>query len=138
MPSGPFRPPVKITVKSSKGKGRGVFATARIRAGEVIETAPVLLVPKDQADVLAATFLGHYMFQTDNGRHYVIGLGLTSMVNHDDQPNAEFFATIDHVVVKATRAIAVGAEITIDYGWGQAEWASVGIAYEPPSGRSPD
>jgi hypothetical protein len=50
------------------------------------------------------------------------------MLNHADEPNAEFFASVDHVVIKATRAIPVGAEITIDYGWGEFEWASVGGA----------
>ena len=118
-----------MAVQISKGKGRGVFATGRIRAGEIIESAPVMLVPKSESEMLATTFLGHYMFQTDNRKHYVIGLGLTSMINHDDNPNAEFFVSIEDIVVKSKRAIPIGGEITVDYGWGEKEWAQVGVVY---------
>lgn len=72
------------------------------------------------------------MFQTDNHKHYVIGLGLTSMFNHDDHPNAEFYVTVESITVKALRSITVGTEITVDYGWGVEEWALVGITYVPP------
>jgi SET domain-containing protein len=72
------------------------------------------------------------MFQTDNHKHYVIGLGLTSMINHDDLPNAEFFVTVDSITVKALRGIPIGTEVTVDYGWGVEEWALVGITYVPP------
>lgn len=126
-----FRTSHKINVQPSKGKGRGVFATSRIRGGEVIEISPVLLVPKNEGETLSKTFLGHYMFQTDNHKHYVIGLGLTSMFNHDDQPNAEFFVTVDSITVKALRGIPIGTEVTVDYGWGVEEWALVGINYVP-------
>lgn len=122
-----FKSNPKINIKPSKGKGRGVFATGRIHGGEVIEISPVLLVPKSEGDALSKTFLGHYMFQTDNHKHYVIGLGLTSMYNHDDDPNAEFYVTVDSITVKARRAITMGREITVDYGWGVEEWALVGI-----------
>ncbi len=122
-----FVPSPKIAVQLSKGKGRGVFTTVRVRAGEVIEAAPVLLVPKAQQDALVATFLGHYMFQSDNKKHYVIGLGLSSMINHDVDANAEFYVSIDTITIKARRAIPAGTEVTLDYGWNPEEWAVLGI-----------
>ena len=121
----------KITVQQSPGKGRGVFTARKIRSGEVIEASPVLLVPRDQSDVLAATFLGNYMFQTDNHKHHVVGLGLTSMMNHGEEANAEFFVTVDSIVVKAKRAIPAGVEVTIDYGWRAQEWKNVGVDVAP-------
>lgn len=115
-----------VEIKLSKGKGRGVFATRKFRTGEIIESAPALLVPKPEVDALSSTFLGHYLFTTDNKKNLVLGLGLTSMLNHDDEANAEFFITIDSITIKAKRAISSGTEITIDYGWRDKEWAMVG------------
>ena len=125
MPTTLYIPAINVAIRPSQGKGRGVFATRRIRSGEAIETAPVLIVPKAQIDALSATFLEHYIFQTDSKKHLVIGLGITSLFNHGDDANAEFFITIETIVVKAKRAIAIGAEVTIDYGWGQEEWDKV-------------
>ena len=125
LPSTPYVPAVNVAIRTSKGKGRGVFATRRYRAGEVIETAPVLIVPKAQNEALAATFLEHYIFQTDNKKHLVIGLGITSLFNHNEPANAEFFISVESIIVKAKQAISIGAEVTIDYGWGPEEWAKV-------------
>lgn len=122
----------KITVGFSKGKGRGVFATRRIYADEVIEKAPVLLVPRADVETLAGTFLANYMFHSDNNRHVVIGLGLTSMLNHDDNANAEFFITGETITIKAKRSIPTGAEVTINYGWGSKEW-DVSESSTPPN-----
>ncbi len=132
MAAVPYTPAINVTIRTSKGKGRGVFATRRFRAGEVIEAVPALLVPKDQAAALVNSFLGHYMFKTDNKKHLVIGLGITSMLNHGADANAEFFASIDSITIKARRAIPVGAEVTIDYGWGEADWALIGVPFPPP------
>lgn len=123
---------LSICARPSKGKGRGVFATRKIRAGEVIEDAPALLVPKEQVEALASTFLGHYMFKSDNKKHLLIGLGYTSLFNHGQDANAEFFISVDGITVKALRAIPIGAEITVDYRWGEKEWAEVGVAFPPP------
>ena len=113
----PSNSPSRITVGFSKGKGRGVFATKRLFVDEIIEKAPVLLVPREQVEILANTFLGSYMFNSDNRKHVAIGLGLTSMLNHDEDPNAEFFIVGDNITIKAKRGISAGAEITINYGW---------------------
>ncbi len=121
----PYQSASAVAIRLSKGKGRGLFAIRRIRAGEIIESAPVLLVPKAEVDALAATFLGHYMFTTDNKKNLVLGLGVTSMLNHDDDANAEFFVTIENITIKAKRAIPIGTEITINYGWREKEWALV-------------
>ncbi len=125
----PFSPAIHVAIRPSQGKGLGVFATRRFRAGELIESAPALLVPKDQVDALAGTFLGHYMFTTDNKKHLVIGLGITSLFNHDVDANADFFASIDRVAVKAKRAIPMGTEVTINYAWPAEEWARIGVKF---------
>ena len=116
----------KVQVGDSGRKGRGMFAVAPIRKGETIEVAPSLLVPSAEADEMLTTFLAHYIFQTDRGDRYVIGLGYTSLFNHAARANAEFFVTNLAVKVKAMRAIAAGAEVTVSYGWTKREWATIG------------
>lgn len=120
-----FKCPEKIKVKYSAGKGRGIFATKAIRKGEIIEAAPALLVPKKSRKTFERTFLQHYMFQTDDGQDYVLGMGYVAIANHSDQPNAEFDVTKDKVTLRATKAIAVGQEITLDYGWDEADWFGI-------------
>ena len=119
--------PTKVRVRSAGPKGRGVFASSPIRRGECIERSAALLIPKEEADDLLASFLAHYIFRTDQGRSYVIGLGSTSLFNHSASPNAEFSVTRETVSVKATRDIAMGHEITVDYGWTKRELAEAGI-----------
>ncbi len=122
-----FKCPEKIKVKHSAGKGRGIFATKAIRKGEVIEAAPALIVPKRSRKSLEASFLKHYMFQTDDGRDYVFGMGYVAIANHSDSPNAEFDVTSDLVIVRASRSIAAGQEITLDYGWDESDWSDLRI-----------
>lgn len=123
----PYQAASGVEIKLSKGKGRGVFATRRYRLGEVIESAPALVVPKPDVDALAGSFLGHYMFTTDNKKNLVLGLGITSMLNHDDDANAEFFISIDTITIRAKKAIIPGTEITINYGWRDKEWELAGV-----------
>jgi SET domain-containing protein len=122
-----YRATGKIEVRHSPGKGRGVFAVKALRRGEVIETAPVLIVPRRDEEALAASFLRHYMFQTDNGRHYAVALGFASMINHDDDANAEFFVDTGTIVIRALRRIRAGDEVTVNYGWHPEEWADAGV-----------
>ncbi len=123
----PYKPASGIEIKASKGKGRGVFATRRFRAGEIIETAPALTVPKAEVEILAKTYLGSYLFTTDNGKNLVLGLGIASMFNHDDEANAEFDVFVDCISIRAKRAIPIGQEITIHYGWRAKEWELAGV-----------
>lgn len=125
MKAAKFKCPEKIKVKYSAGKGRGIFATESIRKGEIIEAAPALIVPKKSRKTFESTFLKHYMFQTDDGRDYVLGMGYVAIANHSDQPNAEFDVTSDMVTLRATRAILVGQEITLDYGWDDSDWSDI-------------
>ncbi len=129
----PYKPASGVEIKPSKGRGRGVFAVRRFRAGEIIETAPALTVPKTDVDVLAKTYLGSYLFTTDNGKNLVLGLGISSMFNHEDEANAEFDVFVDCISIRAKKAITIGQEITINYGWRAKEWNLAGV--EPVKGK---
>jgi len=113
-------------VRRSPGKGRGIFTAAPIARGEVVEVAPVLLVPKAQAEDLLVSFLSHYMFSTDAGGRIVIGLGYTSLYNHSRRPNCDFTVTCASLTIRALRSIDAGQEVTVSYGWTAREWDLVG------------
>jgi SET domain-containing protein len=119
-----YKRPTAVEIRYSPGKGRGVFATRDIAAGDVIECAPALTIPKQDIDHALATFLKFYVFQTDDGRNYVVGLGWVSIINDGGRKaNCEFFVTRDALAIKATRRIRSGQEVLSDYGWNKAEWA---------------
>lgn len=113
-----------LEIRSDPAKGRGVFATAAIAAGIVIESAPVIIVPPAQCALLDRTILHDYYFDWEGGG--VVALGLVSLCNHARRPSARVRrnpaqATLDLV---AALAIAAGDEITIDYNcplWFEAQ-----------------
>jgi SET domain-containing protein len=111
-----LRPSSGLCVRESKGRGRGVFAARAFRAGELLERAPVLVVPRTEVVPLRGTLLDDYWFAWD-AQHIACGLGWASLYNHACPANATFHCetasrTIDFTAV---RDIAVGDEVTINY-----------------------
>ncbi|MFZ4396516.1 MAG: SET domain-containing protein-lysine N-methyltransferase [Kiritimatiellia bacterium] len=99
-------------------RGRGIFAARPIAGGEVIDVAPVVVVPQAQVPQLDATPLGDYYFVWGEERKdAAILLGHCSLCNHSYEPNARFELRPDHqsIAFLALRDIAAGEEITINY-----------------------
>jgi SET domain-containing protein len=109
-------------------KGRGVVAERDIAAGELVERAPVLIVPEGDRAAVDPTNVGNHIFMwehdtvaedlyTQKGRAAVV-LGFTSLVNHSDSPNCDFIRYIEALALDliAIRHIPAGEELTIDYG----------------------
>ncbi len=112
------RPGAKVRLGISAGRGRGVFATQPIAAGELIERSPVLVSPAAEWPHLEKTVLYDYVFEwgedeTDSG----IALGYAGLFNHSFTPNARYRRrTADLLIeVTAVREIAAGEEITMNY-----------------------
>ena len=55
----------RLEIRHDPVKGRGVFASAAIGAGALIEAAPVIIVPVDQRTLLDRTVLHDYYFVWD-------------------------------------------------------------------------
>ena len=109
---------MRITVQSTPDKGRGVFATEKIRSGDLIESTEVIVVPSEQRSLLDATVLYNYYFSWGaEANEAALALGLGSLYNHSYSPNAHYVkdragAKIDFVAI---RDIAAGEEITVNY-----------------------
>ena len=99
--------------------GRGVRARVAVSVGEIIEPCFVVVVPEHQVTDLDRTLLYDYYFGWDNGAA-ALALGYGSLYNHSATPNADYVKDFDAGVVRivATRAIAAGDEITVDYSRG--------------------
>lgn len=108
-----------IEVKEAPGKGRGVFATRRIEAGEIIEVAPVVTYDDHDFQMPCSRMiaeLGNYPFEWDETRAALV-FGKGSFMNHSDAPNCIYernFAE-QSITFRAARAVAAGEEICIDY-----------------------
>src|SRR4051812_36887154 len=107
-----------VSVGNSRGRGRGVFARRRFAAGELIERAPVIVIPAQQIEFLDQTALYDYYFAWDPTPDDVaIALGYGSLYNHSYEPNAvtrKDFAE-RHIDFLACRPIEAEEEITINY-----------------------
>jgi hypothetical protein len=107
-----------LRIGGAGARGRGVFSTSAITQGELVERAPVIVVPAAEWPQVAASEFYHYCFAFGPGdRDAALALGHGSLFNHDWQPNAVYrkrpeLAAIDFI---ARRAIAPGEEICINY-----------------------
>lgn len=119
----------RLSVRPSPLGGRGVFAERPFAPGEVIEQAPVLVLPPSQRALLAQTGLGDYYFEwEDEGDGAIaIGLGYASLYNHSYQPNARYTRHTEGLFLEytAVRPIAPGEEITVNYNGNPRDRAPV-------------
>ena len=100
--------------------GRGVFTRRRFRKGEIIDICPVIPLTPAEASTCSPTILDDYFFQWGpGGKGYALALGYGSLFNHSAEPNASFACRLRQLWIEfqATRDIAKGEQITIDYEW---------------------
>ena len=107
-----------IEVRQVEGKGRGVFALRPIRANDLIERAPVLIIPREQAGFVEETDLQYYWYdwkKDEQSASLVLGFG--SLYNHSYRPNARYVRHFQDEAMEyiAVRDIAAGEEICINY-----------------------
>jgi len=107
----------KIEVQDSPLHGLGVFATAPIAKGEVIELCPYIVIDDD--DLQEANRLNDYLYNSpDRVGDYLCVMGFGMLYNHGNPANAEWQIDDDNRFVRfsALCDIEAGAEIVHDYG----------------------
>lgn len=69
--------------------GRGVFANRDILKDELIHIAPVVVLSKEEFEVIDTTILGNYVFNWEaKYGTCALALGYGSLFNHSYSPNA--------------------------------------------------
>jgi hypothetical protein len=130
----PFERLAGMYTKIIPGKGHGVFCQNDIASGAVIESAPGLVITGTDLPLIDQSFLYNYYFSAkrlpdyaltglgivDKEKAGLLGLGLLSLCNHADKPNAEVLKEAERgraiLTLKALRSIPAEEEITISYG----------------------
>ena len=109
-------------------RGRGVVAGRRIAAGELVERAPVIVVPEEDRAAVDASSVGAHIFMWEHGTtgediysrkgRAAVVLGFASLVNHAADPNCRLVRHIEALALDliALRDIEDGEELTFDYG----------------------
>lgn len=121
-----------LYLKKTKAKGRGVFCVNNIKAGEILEVTPALLLDEEETMMADKTLLRDYTFtigrvpkrlglKNPNNASAVV-MGILAFCNHSSEPNAEIIweerNNTVYYALKATRAIARDTEICTSYGDG--------------------
>lgn len=104
-----------VTVRPSPVAGRGVFTTRPVRSGEVLDVAPVLIVPAGQRELLDRTELsGHYW---DWDGDAALAMGPISFTNHGRPGNARWERDDEAstLTLVADQDLPAGAEVLVDY-----------------------
>jgi SET domain-containing protein len=107
-----------VVIRQIEGKQRGVVASHAIPAGTEIVTCPVVTYDWTDAGRIEKTRLGDYNFRFGTrGQRACIVLGIISLCNHAESPNAEVVCreAEEEMTLVAIRPIAAGEEICIRY-----------------------
>ena len=99
-------------------KGRGVFTSADIPKGEIIEISPVIVMSGEERKLLDQTLLHDYIFEWgEDSRSCCMALGYVPLYNHSYRSNCEYEMDFVQqlITVKTVRLIAAGEEVFINY-----------------------
>jgi len=114
--------PYKISIRKSRipDAGYGVFCNKDLQAGEIVEVAPFIEVPRSIV-YAADNILWKYVFTSHlDPRNVVLALGFGSMYNHSSKPNvAHFVSERDPkrlLTFRAISSVPAGSELYLDYG----------------------
>ncbi len=107
-----------ITVRRTRGKGRGVFALGNIDKGTLIETAPVIVMTGAERKLLDQTLLHDYIFEWgEKMDECCMALGYIPLYNHSYASNCEYEMDFKKqlISVKCVKDVKQGEELFINY-----------------------
>lgn len=135
MPPGNGQRNGALRIVRVPGKGRGIVSTRSLARGEVLDSAPVVVIPARQWALVGQTVLSAFCFIWDDDTGSVaIALGLGSLFNHSYAPNVWCDKDMRGrlIVFQALRDIAAGEELTINYNGDVDCRDPVGFAVKEP------
>ncbi len=103
-----------VVRKSAAGKGQGLFALKPIKKGDFILEYIGRKIPTALADTLTT----RYLFEIDE-KWTIDGSERSNAaryINHSCDPNCEVYIEKSRIMIYAVKNIAVGEELSYDYG----------------------
>lgn len=108
--------------------GRGVFTNISLKKDDVIEVAPVIVLPQSDYIHTKQTLLRNYFFlwseKQQDVKTLAIGLGFASLYNHSyEAANATYIKDITEKTITfvALRDIPKDKEILVNYNFGNPD-----------------
>ena len=106
----------------SVNKGKGLFAKKNIRKGKIIDTAPVILIPNKEYELIDKTIVSNYCFTWENPKYQseykmVLAMSICQFMNHSYNPNVryEYNYKNDTIKFRAIKNVSTGEELTVNY-----------------------
>jgi SET domain len=108
----------KYQIVRFPNRGRGIEATGDIPQGTIVITSPCVPIAKSTIPDSFAVYVFNY------GDRVALALGDASLLNHSRSANCDHHADQVNktIVVRASRLIRSGEELTIDYGWESSDF----------------
>jgi SET domain-containing protein len=107
-----------LFISPAEKMNRGVFTSAAIEAGTVVEISPVIVMSGEDRKLLDKTLLHDYIFEWGGKKDQCcMALGYVPMYNHSYKSNCEYEMDFDNdlISIKAVRYIKEGEELFINY-----------------------
>lgn len=107
-----------LFIAPTKNMGRGVFTSEKLKAGTVIEIAPVIVMSQKDRTLIDQTLLHDYIFEWgDQHDQCCMALGYVPVYNHSYKSNCEYEMDYDNqlISIKTVRIIKAGEELYINY-----------------------
>jgi uncharacterized protein len=107
-----------LFIASTNSMGRGVFTSENIEKETVVETAPVIVMSKEDRKLLDQTLLHDYIFEWGMKKeNCCMALGYVPVYNHSYRSNCEYEMDFENrlIRVRTVRFIKAGEELFINY-----------------------
>ena len=98
--------------------GRGVFTSANIDEGTVVEESPVIVMNGEERKLLDQTLLHDYLFEWGEKKDQCcMALGYLAVYNHSYRSNCEYEMDFKKgvIIIKTVHFIKAGEELFINY-----------------------
>lgn len=107
-----------LYIAETEKMGRGVFTSANIEKGMIVEDSPVIVINPEAKKLLNQTLLHDYIFEWGEKKDKCcIGMGYVALYNHSYRSNCEYemdFKT-ETIKIRAVHFIKAGEELFINY-----------------------
>ena len=107
-----------LFIAQTPSMGRGVFTSEAIKAGNIVERSPVIVMSGEERKIMDQTLLHDYIFEWgENEDQCCMALGYVPVYNHSYGSNCEYemdYGTAS-ISIRAVKDIVAGEELFINY-----------------------